>query len=679
MLWRVSYPFYLKSALGLAWLAIIALLAFPIAPKPVRLESAATLYDVNDEILVRKATKDNYWRYNAKLEKIDPNYIKAVLAIEDARFFLHSGVDVPAILRALKTWRAKGEVVSGASTITMQLVRQYKPRKRVLSSKIIESLAALKYELVFTKSEILSQYLTRISYGGNIQGVEAATWRYFGKSPEYLTWDEIALLVALPQAPESRRPDRHPVAAKAGRDRLLDKLVQADLISKSIADEAKSIPIPQSFYDFPSDQNNGAPLLRVKGQDVKSFIKPNIQRMAHRVLQNSLISQSDAVNASILVVENDTRRVVAHVTAGDRAHEGGWLDLTAAVRSPGSTLKPFIYALAMSDGQANSQSAIQDAPTRFGAYQPENFNRRYYGKVRLKDALKHSLNVPAVAALEQIGPARFEAMLVSAGAPPRLPSHRTEDAGLSLALGGAGMTGADLAVLYTALANEGVAKPLVWTKSHASSENGIQLFSAETAQEITEILAEATPPNGRIPGHLSAGRSMVAYKTGTSYGARDSWAAGYTTNYTVVAWVGRPDGAPRPGDTGRKSAAPLLFDVFDGLEEGGKSNKFAIARNHASQQDFQTTLDQGPQITFPMDGAEILVTAGKPTVKVKAQSVDRLRFYIDGHRLDVEYGAAEFRPPSSGFYILKVVDSQGKSAISRFRVLGADDIPNTPL
>lgn len=675
---RVKYPKWLSLGLVAAWVGLIGLLAFPVASESFRNENATTLYDQNDQVLARYSTPDNYWRLVPSIEEIDPNYIKALLAIEDARFYFHSGVDVPAIGRALKTWHRSGQAKSGASTITMQLVRQYKPRPRVFKSKVIESLAALKYELIFSKDEILKQYLTRISYGGNIQGIEAASWRYFKKPPTQLTWDEIALLIALPQAPEARRPDRHPVAAKAGRDRILLKLVKEGVLTEGLAEEAMEVPVPNHVNSFPSDADIGAPLLTARNRDLHSYIDPSIQNTAHRVLKQALEPQGHPVNASILVVENKTRNVVAQVTAGARHHEGGWLDLTRAVRSPGSTLKPFIYGLAMSDGQAGVNSTIRDAPTRFGAYQPENFNRRYHGKVRLQDALKHSLNVPAVATLDQVGSARFEALLTSAGAIPRLPKHREEDSGLSLALGGAGMTAVDLATLYTALANEGVAKPLNWELDQKRKETGVQILPPETVQKVTDILASATPPKGRLPGHLSQSRSAVAYKTGTSYGARDSWAAGYTDDHTIVVWVGRPDGAPRPGQTGRQSAAPLLFDVFDSLMDS-TARSMTLADNRIRESKaFKTTLDAGPQISFPSDGSDVLLGRKRKDLRLQAQSSKDLRFYIDGQKLEVQYGAANFEPKSAGFYTLKVVDSEGRSNLSRFRVLLADNLTHAP-
>ena len=205
MLTRVKYPKWLGVGLAATWVSIVGILTFPIASDELRTENATTLYDQNDQVLARYSTDDSYWRLSPTLEEIDPKFIHALLAVEDARFYSHSGVDIPAIGRALKTWHSSGQAKSGASTITMQLVRQYKPRPRVFKSKLVESLAALKYELVFSKDEILEQYLTRISYGGNIQGVAAASWRYFDKPPTQLTWDEIALLIALPQAPEATK------------------------------------------------------------------------------------------------------------------------------------------------------------------------------------------------------------------------------------------------------------------------------------------------------------------------------------------------------------------------------------------------------------------------------------------------------------------------------------------
>jgi penicillin-binding protein 1C len=676
---RVQYPKWLTFGFLFAWIVLLGgILASPISSNEVRSDHATTLYDHNDEVLARYPTTDSYWRLAASLDEIDPKFIRALLAIEDSRFYTHGGVDILAIGRALKTWLSSGEAKSGASTITMQLVRQYKPRPRVMKSKVIESFAALKYELVFSKDDILEQYLTRISYGGNIQGIEAASWHYFEKSPKHLNWDEIGLLIALPQAPEARRPDRHPVAAKAGRDRILAKLVNEGVLTEQLAREAMNVQVPQTIHAFPSDADIGGPLLSARNRDIHSYIDPKIQQSAHRVLAQSLKQEGRVVNASILVVENKTRNVVAQVTAGARDHEGGWLDLTRAVRSPGSTLKPFIYGLAMSDGQASMNSTIRDAPTRFGAYQPENFNRRYHGKVRMQDALKHSLNVPAVAALDQVGSARFEALLTSAGAIPRLPKYRQEDSGLSLALGGAGMTAVDLATLYTALANDGVAKLLNWEFGQNRTESGVQFLPSETVQKITTVLASATPPRGRLPGHLSQTRAAIAYKTGTSYGARDSWAAGYTRDYTIVVWVGRPDGAPRPGETGRESAAPLLFDVFDSLIERSARPLRSVDNRIRESKAFKTALDAGPQISFPSDGSEVLIRNSRKDLRLRAQSSKTLRFYVDGEILDAQYGAATFEPKSAGFYTLKVVDSDGRSSLSRFRVLLADNLPNAP-
>ncbi len=676
---RVKYPKPLKFGLCLVALAIAGLLAFPIAPDSVRYDNATTLYDAHDQALAHYPTQGSYWRFAAESDAIDPNFVKALLAIEDERFYTHSGVDVLAIGRALRTWHKLGEPSSGASTLTMQLVRQYKPRARVFKSKVIESIAALKYELVFSKEEILEQYLTRVSYGGNIQGIKAASWRYFGQNPERLTWDEIALLIALPQAPEARRPDRHPVAAKAGRDRILNKLAKAGMVSDLQALEAMDIPVPRTLYAFPSDNDNGAPLLSARHDDVKSYIDSALQRVAHKTLNKALQHDKSAVNASIVVVESKTHHVIAHVTAGARDHDGGWLDLTQAIRSPGSTLKPFIYGLAMSDGQANVNSSLRDAPTRFGAYQPENFNRRYHGDVRLKDALKHSLNVPAVAALDRVGAARFEQLLASAGATPRVSKKREKESGLSLALGGAGMTSVELATLYTALANKGVAKPLIWTRDQSVSSEAVQILPSDTVKQITSVLASATPPAGRLPGHLSSHRQSVAYKTGTSYGARDSWAAGYTQDYTVVVWVGRPDGAPRPGETGRKSAAPLLFDVFDYLSGSSREELPVMSVKQVEKMPFKTVLDAGPQISFPANGSDVLMKENAKVLRLRAQSSDEIRFYVNGQKLDAKYGAADFSPPSEGFYTLKVIDSQGQTARSRFRVFRSDNIPNPSL
>ena len=605
----------------------------------------------------------------------------ALIAVEDKRFYRHSGVDLPAIIRALKSWRREGKPVSGASTITMQLVRQYEPRERVLTSKIIESFRALQLELFMSKDEILERYLTRISYGGNIEGIHAASLAYFGKPPHYLTDAEIALLIALPQAPDSRRPDLKPKVATKGRNYILEKLVENGHLDLQRASEAQTVTVSSVRHDIPEMAWITAYGLSQKGETVRTTLDHTLQKRTERVTADFVAPLDSHVNIAVTIVDNRTMQVRAHIASADRRRPGGWIDMTDRARSPGSTLKPFIYALAIDDGVASTGSYVQDAPTRFGSYQPENFNRRYYGDVRVYEALRHSLNVPAVAMLDHVGGQRFETALEDAGADITHLGSGGEDAGLALALGGAGLSVNDLAVLYAALANGGTAKPLIWTDAKMQAKE-YQLISEKAAREITQVLRQAPTPSGRVPAWLAENAPPIAYKTGTSYGFRDAWAAGYTEDWTVIVWVGRPDGAPRTGETGRLAAAPLLFDIFGQLPHKGTHQPYL--KDDAAPDGLSRVAaitDVGPQILFPPDGAEILAhnfgdEARGFSLAARTES-GQPQFYIDGEPLARVRGKAIWRPETAGFYKVSAVDASGRESISRVNVLTPDQLANT--
>ena len=677
----VTYPKWLTWGLaGILTLFLALNIVFPPPLAAVR-HNSAIVTDRDGHWLAGFTVDDGIWRIPARLEEIDPRFVEALIAVEDKRFYQHGGVDVPAIGRAMRSWRREGKPVSGASTLTMQLVRQYEPRERVLLSKIIESFRALQLELFMSKDEILESYLTRVSYGGNLEGVTAASLAYFGKPPLYLTDAEIALLIALPQAPDSRRPDLKPKMAEKGRDYILEKLVERNVMDLRRAAEAKAVQVQSTRHNIPEMAWITAYGLSEADSTVHTTIDRHIQERLEKQTAEFMGSLDDVVNMAVTVVDNRTMEVRAHIASADRNRPGGWIDMTDRARSPGSTLKPFIYALAIDDGVTSSGSFIKDAPTRFGTYQPENFNRRYYGDVRIYEALRHSLNVPAVAMLDHIGGQRFEMALEEAGAEITHLGGGGEGAGLALALGGAGLSVNDLAVLYASLANGGTAKPLKWTDKKQTLKS-YQLVSEKAAADITQILRQAPTPSGRVPAWLSLNAPPIAYKTGTSYGFRDAWAAGYTDDWTVIVWVGRPDGAPRTGKTGRLAAAPALFDIFGQLPHKGQSSPY---RHDEAAPDglshVADATDKGPQILFPPDGAEILATTFGDeargfslAARIESGQAD---FYIDGQPLKRENGKAVWYPKSSGFYKVTAVDEAGRESVSNVKVLTPDQLANT--
>lgn len=663
-----------------AMLGIVLMLANIAFPPPLdkAYKTSTLITDKNGQWMSTYSVDDGRWRIKAELENIDPRFIEQLIAIEDKRFYRHSGVDPIAVVRALRSWRREGRAVSGASTLTMQLVRKLEPRERTLRSKFIETLRAIQIEVRLSKREILELYLTHTPYGGNIEGVEAASRIYFDKPPTQLTDAEISLLIALPQSPEARRPDRHPVRAKEARNEILEKIQDVGLLTDMQLIEAKETGVPLRKFNFKN-------VAWLTGRKLKSHTTSRNSKIVSTLdtrIQNSVTrlgsgyTQDKTFNMAALVIDNKTMQVRAHLGSVGRDRPGGWIDMISRPRSPGSTLKPFIYGFAFDDGLSAPGSFILDAPTRFGSYQPENFNRRYYGQVRIFEALGHSLNVPAVIALEQVGTDRFETALNLTGAKISKPNRVGSDTGLALALGGAGMTVEDLAVLYAALANDGVARPLVWLKNDKPNKK-YQIMSGESASKITNILRQAPTPDGRVPHWLTKKSPDIAYKTGTSYGFRDAWAAGYTKDWTVIVWAGRPDGGPRVGKTGRQAAAPFLFDIFANLPNANKEHKYQKMKTAPrGLQSFGGEGQDAPEILFPPHGAEVAVSEFGDeghglTFAARSRSGAKLDWYVDGAPVSRQHtsGKPIWFPKAQGFYKVSVVDTTGASAHSRIRVM----------
>ncbi len=673
----VTYPKWLwRSCIGFLVCLLGLNLVFP-PPLKEALNVSPVVLDREDSWLTGFSVDDGVWRVKADLDKIDPRFIERLIAIEDERFWNHSGVDVPAVFRAANSWYNAGKPTSGASTITMQLVRQIEPRERTVKSKALESFRALQYELFLSKEEILELYLTHISYGGNIEGIHAATFAYFGKTPEELTDGEIALLIAIPQAPEARRPDLWPNVARRGRDKILVKLSEKGLLTVIQTAEAKALPVNVKRNPLPETAWLSAYAIALDNQSVRSTMDLKLQREVEAVAANVLEELPTDVGIAVTVVENESMAVRAHMGSGGLERKNGWIDMTRRYRSPGSTLKPFIYGLAMDDGLVSAGSWIEDAPARFGSYRPENFNRRYYGDVRISEALQHSLNVPAVTVLDGVGGHRLESSLKNAGMDVIRLRGNSEEAGLALALGGAGVQLNDLAVVYTALANDGQARPLRWLEADPMSKP-VRLLSEDTVEEITQIMQQSPTPEGQVPAWLSSDFPTLAYKTGTSYGFRDAWAAGYSDKWTIVVWVGRPDGAPRDGQTGRIAAAPVLFDLFAALPRSEQFQSYKQVNDAPlGLTRFKGKTENGPQILFPPEGAELLASNFGQSARgftLSARSSSEVHFYVDGHRVVKEGDRSIWRPNNPGFYEIRAVDDNGQVAKVRVSVLALSQI-----
>ena len=712
-LWAYPWLRSVWARVGLAMLGVVgSILAFDrLFPPPLhRAERIGYMVTSVEGVPLRAfPTADGRWRFAAKIDEIDPQFIEALIAVEDKRFYDHFGVDLLAVSRAIRSVVATGEVVSGASTITMQAARLLEPRPRNISSKLIEVIRAIQIESRLSKSEILELYLTLTPYGGNLEGIRAASLAYLGKEPERLAPEQIALLIALPQAPEARRPDRRPAAAKAARDRLLDKLGSLSLLSEQQWEESKSLPVPvrqlmpargwhaadrATLAVFEQMQaaraKSAAPQPhRERLADIRSSLSFGLQLRAEQrvrdfVLEANRAEPGGTLQGAAIIVETQEMMVRSLVGSAGRDRPGGWLDLTDRTRSPGSTLKPFIYAFAFEDGLAGPQTRIVDLPQRFGAgYQPENFDRGFAGDVTIAEALQHSLNIPAVMTLDRIGVNRFANQMLFSGVAASLPEAAEANSGLALALGGVGMKMSDLAILYGALANEGMVKPLHWIATEPSlnarpdepaSANVRRLFGAQTAQEILTILKGTPAPEGRMPSLLTSKAPEIAYKTGTSYGFRDAWAAGVSGNYLVIVWIGRADGGARSGQTGRSDALPLLFSLFDDALTHD-ANASRIVKDERTDQKGRTRLSgrkTGPQILFPPAKSTLLAEDfGERShgFVLAGQGDGPLAWFVDGNPVPRDAGGLPvWKPQGPGFYSVSVVDKNGKQAVVATRI-----------
>lgn len=664
---------------GAALIAMIAVVGLDrLFPPPSLSERSVIITDERGQIFRAFPVEGGRWRLAADLDGIDPAFIAALIAIEDERFHIHRGVDPLAILRASANSLRAGEIVSGASTLTMQTARLLEPRpQRNLGSKLMEVWRALQLEARFSKQDILETYLTLTPYGGNLEGVTSASWAWFGHAPDRLTPAQIALLIALPQAPEARRPDLRPENARRGRERILRRLASYGVISSGIAIESAAEPVP-SRHDFPALAWHASQTLRAASDGSSSVITSTLdytlQLEAERLAASAAEAAGPDVQLAILVVENENRAVRAAVGSASRTRAGGWIDLSNRPRSPGSTLKPFIYGMAFDDGLATPHTRLTDAPRRFDSYMPENFDRMFRGDVTVAEALQHSLNVPAVETLDAVGASRFAAGLRFAGASPIISDDAGEESGLAIALGGAGLTVRDLATLYTGLANGGEVRPLVWNAGDLGTDApGMQIVSAESAEEILTILRGAPQPSGRAPASLTSAAPSIAFKTGTSWGYRDAWAAGIAGGYTVVVWVGRADARPRTGQTGREAALPILFDVFDMLprqETPHEERQPWRVAQMTPEPLARYNRDPAPEILFPPHEAEVWMEAGGRDYVLAGRAGSSLRWYVDGQPVSANAaGEPVWRPEGPGFYAVRAVDATGRSALSRVRII----------
>ena len=642
------------------------------------LETSVEVLDRDGHLLRAYTVADGRWRLQVDLDDVDPRFVKMLLTYEDRRFRDHPGVDWQSMLRASAQAVWNGRIVSGGSTLSMQVARLLEEGTTgEVGGKLRQMRVALALERRLTKDEILSLYLHLAPYGGNLEGVRAASLSYFGKEPGRLTPAESALLVAIPQSPESRRPDRAADRAEAARNRVLARAVTVHLIDQEEATAALREEVPGLRKPFPAYAPHMADRARIDDPlaiEHHLTLDLSLQKKIEALATEAVQGRSDRVQVAIVVADHASGQILASVGSAAFRDDGrqGFVDMTLALRSPGSTLKPLVYGLAFDEGLAHPETMIDDKPAVFGTYAPQNFDKIYMGTIRVREALQMSRNLPVVLLTDAMGPAKLLSAMSKAGMKYDLPGGQP---GLAIALGGIGVTLQDMVQLYATMARGGVSLPLIWRMEGEQAE-GQRLISTVAAWQVGDILAGLAPPPG-------APSNRLAYKTGTSYGHRDAWAVGYDGRHVIGVWMGRADGTPVPGAFGADLAAPVLFQAFNRLKPKLDPQPHAPAatllvsnaqlpqplqRFRSRTAAFEADLD-APAVAFPPDGAEVELLSSGLLVKVRGGTAP-FTWLVDGLPLQVATRDREsvLALPQTGFVTLSVIDAAGRSARATVRV-----------
>jgi penicillin-binding protein 1C len=653
----------------------------PLAP-----ETSVEVLAHDGRLLRAFTVADGRWRLAVAPDRVDPGYLAMLIAYEDRRFYEHRGVDPRALARALVQAVVNGRVVSGGSTLTMQVARLLEDGATgSWAGKLRQVRVALALERALSKEEILALYLLRAPMGGNLEGVRAGARAWFGKEPNRLTEAEAALLVALPQAPALRSPELHPEAAREARDRVLARAEALGVITADAARAATREALPAGRRAFPALAPHLADRLRAAEPELRvhrTTLDLDLQAALEELAASALATLPARVTLALLVADPSSGRVLASVGSADYTSDArrGFVDMTQALRSPGSTLKPLIYGLAFSDALAHPETLLDDRPANYAGYAPQNFDGAFRGPVTAREALEASLNLPVVELTHALGPARVMAALRQAGIEAVVPGDAP---GLAISLGGVGVSLEGLVQLYAAIARGGDAVALRVVGGGAAGVDAVappsaaeprsRLMTPQAAWQVGDVLATAKRPAG-LPDW------PLAFKTGTSYGQRDAWTLAFDGAHAVGVWVGPADGAPVPGLSGVEAAAPLAFEAFARLGDGPVALPPAppgtlIASNAelpAPLRQFGARLVQvedAPRLTFPPDGAALAPLAGGILARVERGRAP-FTWFADGVPVAVATFEREERLAleGPGFVTLSVVDAEGRAARVAFEL-----------
>ncbi|MES2763100.1 MAG: penicillin-binding protein 1C [Bacteroidota bacterium] len=545
------------------------------------------LKDSEGNLLSAKIAKDGQWRF-PESDEVNLKFESCILAFEDEYFYKHPGINPVSIWRAIKQNNKAGKVVSGGSTITMQLTRLIrKNQKRTYSEKLIELIMALRVELTYSKKEILNLYSSHAPFGTNVVGIDAASWRYFGRGLSQLSWAECATLAVLPNSPSIIYPGKNHNRLKQKRDKLLYKLLTLKKIDTETYQLAIQEPLPQKPFPLPNRSRhllNRALIENSSENNFNTTIQNDIQNKVLDILAKhaSQLKQNEIHNVCALVLDIKKNEVVSYVgntPLKDKEPHGEDVDVIVANRSTGSLLKPYLYGFMLNDGQLLPNALVADIPTQIAGYVPQNFDFTYDGAVPAKQALSRSLNIPAVKMLQQYTIDKFLDRLKQIGLSTM--NRSADNYGLSLILGGGEAKLWDMCSAYASMArvlnnyngshkyhSDDWNKPKYLVDKEKGSNNKQQVVPIISASSIWltfEAMAEVGRPDIDASWKRLGNAQKIAWKTGTSFGFRDGWAIGVSGNYVVGVWVGNADGEGRPGLTGISAAAPILFEIFGSL------------------------------------------------------------------------------------------------------------------
>ncbi len=582
----------------LGTLLMFLVIFYFILPKPLFNDPLSTvLNDKNGKLIAAKIATDGQWRFPQN-DSIPSKFKIAIRYFEDEYFYFHPGINPISMLKALAYNLKSGNKRRGGSTITSQTIRlARKGKPRSYWEKLIETILAIRVELAFSKEEIMAMYSSNAPFGGNVVGLEAASWRYYGRSTHLLSWGEVATLAVLPNAPSLIYPGKNHAILLAKRNKLLDKLLIKGEIDSITCELAKLEPLPNKPTPLPRTTPHLLERIVLEGNAgkiINTTIDFDLQEKSNQLINRhyNALKQNSINNAALLIIEVETGNVLAYVgNTASTKEDGNEVDIIMAERSSGSILKPFLYAYMQQEGQLLPTTLVADIPTQISGYSPSNFNKSYDGAVPADKALARSLNIPAVRMLRTYGVDKFTDNLKVLGfsSVRKTGSHY----GLSLILGGAEVRLWDLAQIYGAMANElqyqnttgyspKSAFKLNYTKGDTIETSPFNSKMDVGATWLTfNALTQMDRPIEGTQWRSFESSQKIAWKTGTSYGHRDAWAVGITPKYVVAAWVGNADGEGRPGLTGANSAAPIMFKAFKLLST---SKWFAAPENNLSQQ-----------------------------------------------------------------------------------------------